>query len=953
MTIILLVTGILSIIFLGLFVWMKWRMRASKATFALTTVSSLVTCFIFGVSSISSSVPIEIISKLSEVLGYGTIESDSSFISYSVFILTCIVMFSILLFGIKAIKHWEAPVRVSEINLADNYLENNITSLAHARLKILLSGKSDVLASEAFTNWKERSPELPTPIEAKDLLRDLLTAAIREIQIKENGWRDDGKLWVGEILGLKSPCPQAILALVFDASPTQEDLHNRIDSLKEKISNLETFKVFAIYISRGKDKESHRTVKIESQTIEVFSSRCLILKGLDLHNYARELLNNFKHTKVGGTDATLESSYVDLFITKQNSSDERVPFSDMMSDWTNRNENIQLAITGTYGQGKSTALLKYCCDWAEDFLSTNSLNERVPLLIELRGKSPLDTSPLDFLSTWCTRYYLLPKQVMNLIKAGEAIVIFEGFDELKNAGRAFHRHQHFNALWRFSYPGTKLIFTGRPNFFLDEEEANRTLRNEKARSAVGAACTEVWHLQKMEKPQIALACRSYSENVKIGIIQSISDNEAFMEIVSRPSMLPVVATIWNDIAEIQKSGTPLTGAVLIERYIQAVFLRKEEELRRDRISFDAPSGSRYLHLPRQVRELLTLCVAWRMSGMKLKNTIPRSEITEMVRYVYNTLFTLAKAKGVAPEICEGLIEFERRYEDETLAERVEAITTEICSSGLLVPDQVGGTSNLRFPHKQFFEFMVAKAVFIIKNRNIQNGSKIISDSSNERLIFTRLTSEPNSIRYLAECTGSNLSTIYSPSQRVFLRITMAFFSSAYSIIHFNSSLLKKLTTKNSSDNGADKTSELNSRHSIKLEVGSDLNIEIKSNVKLMAMLLLGVLFMVGTLIISGLLNKPTSVYSSLFATLPILFAIQTFLLSISTSAYSSNQIFILHQFLRTHWLIAGQSPKNRHEEISLAIKSLSKGIVIYPTNQIEYLVDSKQFLYPANYFDGA
>ena len=125
-------------------------------------------------------------------------------------------------------------------------------------------------------------------------------------------------------------------------------------------------------------------------------------------------------------------------------------------------------------------MLSLCVKWAKAYLTTGASDERIPLLIELRGQNPGESDPLTFLSGWGSRYGLPPQQLMNLIQAGEAILIFEGFDELRHAGRAYDRHEHFNALWRLAYPGTKVIFTGRPNFFLDEAEKNRTLRTDEA-----------------------------------------------------------------------------------------------------------------------------------------------------------------------------------------------------------------------------------------------------------------------------------------------------------------------------------------------------------------------------------------------------------------------------------------------------------------------------------------
>jgi hypothetical protein len=116
---------------------------------------------------------------------------------------------------------------------------------------------------------------------------------------------------------------------------------------------------------------------------------------------------------------------------------------------------------------------------------------------------------VTFLSAWAGRYALPPKQLYNLVRSGQAILIFEGFDELRNAGRAFDRHEHFNALWRFAYPGTKVLFTGRPNFFIDDREKNRTLRTDPNRGAAGNAYTQLFELDRLTMSEVEIVARGF------------------------------------------------------------------------------------------------------------------------------------------------------------------------------------------------------------------------------------------------------------------------------------------------------------------------------------------------------------------------------------------------------------------------------------------------------------
>ena len=57
----------------------------------------------------------------------------------------------------------------------------------------------------------------------------------------------------------------------------------------------------------------------------------------------------------------------------------------------------------------------------------------------------------------------------------------------------------------------------------------------------------------------------------------------------------------------------------------------------------------------------------------------------MVGEMYNDIFVGAKSAAVSPQITESMDKFQGRYSNLTFADRVEIITTEICSAGLRLP----------------------------------------------------------------------------------------------------------------------------------------------------------------------------------------------------------------------------------------------------------------------------
>ncbi|MEP4033155.1 hypothetical protein, partial [Roseibium polysiphoniae] len=238
----------------------------------------------------------------------------------------------------------------------------------------MFKGQPDPLASDAVANWKEKVSEPPAQVPTSVLLRDMLVEAMNEIRLPDDGWREEGKLWVGEKLGLRAQDIKSVLVLIFDTRPDPKTIEARLDSLVGSYGSFDEFELIALYLSGGPSEEALGTVTVSGKSIRALSSRELVLMGLDLINYARTIIDTFERTKVGGTDATLESSYVELNITTQDEAKEPETLAASIVAWLGDTSGKQIAVTGEYGQGKSTGLLKFCYDWAQRFVESQALN---------------------------------------------------------------------------------------------------------------------------------------------------------------------------------------------------------------------------------------------------------------------------------------------------------------------------------------------------------------------------------------------------------------------------------------------------------------------------------------------------------------------------------------------------------------------------------------------------
>jgi hypothetical protein len=396
-------------------------------------------------------------------------------------------------------------------------------------------------------------------------------------------------------------------------------------------------------------------------------------------------------------------------------------------------------------------------------------------LIELRGQNPGD-DPVTFLSPWAGRYGLNPRQVYNLIQAGEAIIILEGFDELRNAGLEYDRYQHFNALWGMAFPKTKLIFTGRPNFFLDERERNHTLRIDENAGAADNAFTQLWELDRLTIDEIAKVTSGYDEAAKRAtleykergpsITQAARANRGFFEIVSRPSMLPVVVTIWPYIEEIQRQGYHVTSAVLLERYIKAVYERKEAEIDKTSKQSGASYDASHILLPKEIRDVFTAAVVWKMAGSDVRNTITRRVFNAVIDRSYGDVFKIFRADGVPEPLQKAVEKFEARFKEESVAKRRERVSTEIASTGLFVPDPAGGPDSLRFSHKQFYEYMIAKISWLILMYPRSSVVITLQSINDEKSVSKKILREDRSLDFLSQL----ILIDYSPFRRTYIKL---------------------------------------------------------------------------------------------------------------------------------------------------------------------------------------
>ncbi|ESW79895.1 NACHT domain-containing protein [Mesorhizobium sp. C280B] len=758
--------------------YLRYRMTASKARFAFFVVFSIITCLATLLNFLSGSFFFEIaslaLSVINDLAGreivrdlppgppsiYGLLGSGLAFVA----------MMAIWRFGDRAMVNWDAKPTITVSELAKQNRDNNLFSLALAEAARIAKGQPDLIASDAAINWKQRIAEAPAPPKWNDLARSLLCGAFSEIIIESGGWRGRISAWLGFMYLAANNDKQNVIVLVFSGEFNRAEIVSRLDAVGYEKYELGAVRIFAIFDTKN---DLHKNVFVKGRKIEVWGRSSLLRKGLNFDSYARELIHRFDHETLGGTQSTLSDTYVGTHVLRDRHSHQRYDLAAVYEAWIRENSRRHLAIVGEYGQGKSTAMLALCVEWARAYLKRKASSGPVPLLMELRSQSPAETDPASFLAPWAIRFGLDARRIYNLIQAGEAVLIFEGFDELRNAGRAFDRHEHFNALWRLAYPGTKLVFTGRPNFFIDEAEKNRTLRVDGSKGAAGNAYTDLWEIDRLTPGEVMKALSGFDIELATSVIAAANQYRNFRDIVSRPSMLPVVATIWPEIEHLQKQGQQLTDAVLIQRYLDAAYQRKETEIENYQRTTGAPIGATYLMLRRELRETFTRLLVWDMVARDTRNTITRARLDKVVFDSYKKVFNIFQTSGSSVDTVEAIRRLEAKYADHSPQELSEMIANEVASAGLFVSDPAGGVSNLMLPHKQYYEYIIAESAFAATKKSSTTRLLLIENEKNDTVIARFILKEPNSAAYFSAVCGEDFTWFKDVPVRVVLLLEIA------------------------------------------------------------------------------------------------------------------------------------------------------------------------------------
>lgn len=388
-----------------------------------------------------------------------------------------------------------------------------------------------------------------------------------------------------------------------------------------------------------------------------------------------------------GSEITIDKIYTEspcVYINHEEKSDGNIDsIEKYILNWLEDcTQQQQLAILGQYGQGKSVLSLRLAY-----LMLCEGKSKRIPIIVKLGGIFPKGNISAALLASWCHDNHIGTSDLLDLHSEGRLLLIFDGFDEMMLAGTEEMQRECFGEIWKFSTPKSKIIITGRENFFIDNIEMNIKLRSSKNDNSY---CI-ILKLQNFKRNQIENALRN-EKNKKRKEILSAYDrsgvNGSFADLISRPSLLSITGWMWNKITK--DSTKDINSAYVINRYLQACYERENEKTYKnyDNIVLGANERAYFMQ-----------GIAVAMSKINIfSNWIDSNSLEKIVIKLYQNIPDEISRMDLQESL-------KTRLTNKHGNEASWIILNDVRSCGILIRDI--SSDVFRFSHKSFFEVLVA------------------------------------------------------------------------------------------------------------------------------------------------------------------------------------------------------------------------------------------------------
>lgn len=521
----------------------------------------------------------------------------------------------------------------------------------------------------------------------------------------------------------------AIYCTIFE--PSEQDLNNFLTYIFQQN---ETYQHIIVAVKNG--QKDNFSLTQNGHIIEFLFKYNVLNLLVNFSDYYRAIDEWYQRPLMQNTEVRINDIYVEPNCCLE-SQEKPFPLYSYVTKWLQEFSDKQLALLGDFGQGKTLFSLYLT------YQMIHTQSERIPILIQLRNKSPRNSNEMEILSYFAAQYGINPQALSLLNSNGKLLLIFDGFDEMDLVGNDDIRKKHFQSLWRLVCPKSKILITGRPNYFLSRSEMVGALGLQT--NTDSQPFCEALFLQPFSGTQIMQALRSSKESVRNGI-KYIMDHQisvSFLDLISRPSHLFLVSQIWDE-RQLEKKYQNLTSAIILNEFMQNCFERQSAKKTHNSIP--------YFYLSPIEREYFMVGIAARMyktgttsiTQDSFHNTVVEllDIFPEELSAENSAFFNLRNNKSVS------------RFANED-SNSLLAIINDVRTCGVLINDTVN--SGLCFAHKSFLDLLTAK-FFLGKSIKLHDNTMTISKALSKNSAFNpRLKNDFVVRKLLAELISAQIN----------------------------------------------------------------------------------------------------------------------------------------------------------------------------------------------------
>ena len=693
-----------------------WRRnKYTRERYAFFSSALILNLALFAISTIyGEPFIITVINYILGIFSQPLIEANA--LDFSDRALIILILFVVAYYFYNIYTKWNNPISVRQHQL--NEFSRESIYLLEAYYAITHWNDLQVYNSQELQNEKMNIKEAPIQRLAwHEQVAELLTLSSSQNFINiDTDWYSQEHCFISNYG--KAHIPLAIFCK--HELPSEAKINEFIKFVCSTVKS-DTYK-FIVAIKDGNIGEMRKTASgVEYQLV---SEEWLLDNLINFQDYYLAIRKNYEAVPImDGYKYTLNDIYTEpQCVVKEGKGDDMVPESieDYIINWVNDSKDKkQIALLGEYGQGKSVFSQRI----AYRLIQSSGLSGRIPIIMELRGKFPKSNKNiLYFFSDWCVQYGINPKALLKLYYAGKLLLIFEGFDEIEMVGDRKIRMEHFKSIWECSTSNSKIIITGRPNYFSNDKEQKLFLRTNET-EFTRQYCREIY-IQKFDKQHVINALRNFPDDVRaeiVGVWEHQHKNSSFIDLISRPSSLFLTGVIWKE-RNLSAMKDKLNSSTIINEFLLHSYDRQEQK------------GNKEVILSRNERAYFMQGIAVGMvQECKYTNQISEDKLKVLVKRLLEKFPDKLSEDNHDPITKKLKKRCDRRYNEDD-------ILLDVRTCGVLVRDTMT-IDTFKFAHKSFLELLVSKYyvtylfhddyrpddIEIIRYRAIKNTLSVIED----------------------------------------------------------------------------------------------------------------------------------------------------------------------------------------------------------------------------------